>query len=67
MHQAMKSVLGSKMLLCVMGVSFLLMLATAVTGPLRPLYFVEVGADPVQLGFLMALPPAVSILTRVPS
>jgi len=63
----MKSVLESRMLLCVMGVSFLLLLASAITGPLRPLYFVEVGADPVQLGLLMALPSAVSILTRVPS
>jgi predicted MFS family arabinose efflux permease len=38
-----------------------------VTRALRPLYFVEVGADPVQLGLLMAVPAIVSIFTRVPS
>ena len=47
-------------------VSFFFILGFAVTGALRPLYFVEVGADPVQLGLLMAVPSIVAIFTRVP-
>ena len=34
---------------------------------LRPLYFVEVGANPMQLGLIMAVPSMVSLLTRVPA
>lgn len=48
-------------------VSFIYLLGSAVTRALRPLYFVEVGADPVQLGLLMAVPAIVSIFTRLPS
>ena len=47
-------------------VSFFLILSSAVTNALRPLYFVEVGATPMQLGLLMAVPSLVSLLTRVP-
>jgi MFS family permease len=63
----MRSLQGSKMLMSVIFVSFFFILGPAVTGALRPLYFVEVGADPVQLGLLMAVPSIVSIFTRVPS
>ena len=58
---------GSRLLLSVIGVSFLFILSSGVTGALRPLFFVEAGADPVQLGLLMAVPSLVSVLTRVPS
>lgn len=47
--------------------SFISLLGSAVTRDLRPLYFGEVGADPVQVGLLMAVPAIVSIFTRVPS
>ena len=47
-------------------VSFLFILGTAVTRPLRPIYFVEVGTKPFQLGLIMALPSLVALLTRVP-
>jgi DHA1 family multidrug resistance protein-like MFS transporter len=58
---------GPRLLLSVIGVSFLFILSSGVTGALRPLFFVEAGADPVQLGLLMAVPSLVSVLTRVPS
>ncbi len=54
-------------MMSVIFVSFFFILGFAVTGALRPLYFVEVGADPVQLGLLMAVPSIVAIFTRVPS
>ncbi len=63
----MKSLRHSRALLSIIFVSFIYLLGPAVTRALRPLYFVEVGADPVQLGLLMAVPAIVSIFTRVPS
>jgi len=57
----------SRALLSIIFVSFVSLLGSAATKALRPLYFVEVGADPVQLGLLMAVPAIVSIFTRVPS
>ena len=63
----MKSLQHSRALLSIIFVSFMYLLGSAVTRDLRPLYFVEVGADPVQLGLLMAVPAIVSIFTRVPS
>ena len=63
----MKSLRHSRALLSIIFVSFMYILGSAVTKDLRPLYFVEVGADPVQLGLLMAVPAIVSIFTRVPS
>ena len=63
----MKSSRYSRALLSIIFVSFSYLLGSAVTKALRPLYFVEVGADPVQLGLLMAVPSIVSIFTRVPS
>jgi DHA1 family multidrug resistance protein-like MFS transporter len=63
----MKLFKGPKLLLSVIGVSFLLILSSAVTNALRPLYFVEVGATPLQLGLIMALPSAVSLLIRIPA
>jgi MFS family permease len=63
----MKSSRYSRALLSIIFVSFSYLLGSAATKALRPLYFVEVGADPVQLGLLMAVPAIVSIFTRVPS
>ena len=63
----MKSSRYSRALLSIIFVSFSYLLGSAATRALRPLYFVEVGADPVQLGLLMAVPSIVSIFTRVPS
>jgi len=63
----MKSSRYSRALLSIIFVSFVSLLGSAATKALRPLYFVEVGADPVQLGLLMAVPAIVSIFTRVPS
>ena len=63
----MKSLQHSRALLSIIFVSFMYLLGSAVTRDLRPLYFVEVGSDPVQLGLLMAVPAIVSIFTRVPS
>lgn len=63
----MKSLRHSRALLSIIFVSFIYLLGPAVTRALRPLYFVEVGADPVQLGLLMAVPAIASIFTRVPS
>jgi MFS family permease len=63
----MKSALRSRLLLGIIGVSFLSIMAPALTGALRPLYIVEVGADPIQLALIMALPSFVSLLTRVPA
>ncbi len=57
---------GSKLLFGVVVVSFLFVFGFAVTGPLRPLYIVEVGANTVQLGLIMALPSMISLFTRVP-
>lgn len=62
----MKSLPGRRLLLSVIVVSFLLILSSAMTSALRPIYFVEVGASPVQLGLLMAVPSLVALLTRVP-
>ena len=47
----MKSSRYSRALLSIIFVS---LLGSAATKALRPLFFVEVGADPVQLGLLMA-------------
>jgi len=63
----MKSPAGHRLLLSVIIVSFLLILSSAVTMALRPLYFVEVGANQMQLGLIMAVPSMVSLLTRVPA
>ena len=62
----MKSLAGRRLLLSFITVSFLLILSSAVTRALRPLYFVEVGANTMQLGLIMAVPSMVSLLTRVP-
>ena len=62
----MKSLAGRRLLLSFIAVSFLLILSSAVTRALRPLYFVEVGANTMQLGLIMAVPSMVSLLTRVP-
>jgi MFS family permease len=58
---------GSRLLYTVIGISFLSIMAPALTGALRPLFIVEVGADLVQLALIMALPSFVSLLTRVPA
>lgn len=58
--------IGSKLLFGVVLVSFLFILGSAITNPIRPLYIVEVGATTAQLGLIMALPSMVSVLTRVP-
>jgi MFS family permease len=58
---------SSRLLYSVIGISFLSIMAPALTGALRPLYIIEVGADLVQLALLMALPSFVSLLTRVPA
>jgi MFS family permease len=63
----MKSLANRRLMLSVVAVSFFLILSSAVTRALRPLYFVEVGANPMQLGLIMAVPSFVSILTRVPA
>lgn len=63
----MKSLRYSRALLIFVFLSFISLLGSAVTRDLRPLYFGEVGADPVQVGLLMAVPAIVSIFTRVPS
>jgi MFS family permease len=63
----MRSFKGSKLLLSMILVSFLLILSSGVTRALRPLYFVEVGANQVQLGILMALPSLIMLLIRVPA
>jgi MFS family permease len=63
----MKTPRYSKAMLSIVFITFSYILGSAVTRALRPLYFVEVGADPVQLGLLMAVPSIVSIFTRVPS
>jgi MFS family permease len=57
----------SRALLSIIFVSFVSLLGSAATKALRPLFFVEVGADPVQLGLLMAVPAIIAIFTRVPS
>jgi DHA1 family multidrug resistance protein-like MFS transporter len=62
-----KSLADRRLLLSVIIVSFLFILSSAVTRALRPLYFVEVGASPMQLGLIMAVPSMVSLLTRVPA
>jgi MFS family permease len=62
-----KSLTGRWLLLSVIIVSFLLILSSAVTRALRPLYFVEVGASQIQLGLLMAVPSMVMLLIRVPA
>jgi len=58
---------SSRLLYTVIGISFLSIMAPALTGALRPLFIVEVGADLVQLALIMALPSFVSLLTRVPA
>jgi MFS family permease len=58
---------GSRLLYSIIGISFLTIMASSLTGALRPLFIIEVGADPMQLGFIMALPSFVSLLTRVPA
>jgi DHA1 family multidrug resistance protein-like MFS transporter len=63
----MKSLANRRLMLSVITVSFLLILSSAVTRALRPLYFVEVGANPMQLGLIMAVPSMVSLLIRVPA
>jgi MFS family permease len=63
----MKSLANRRLMLSVITVSFLLILSSAVTRALRPLYFVEVGANSMQLGLIMAVPSMVSLLIRVPA
>jgi MFS family permease len=58
---------SSKTLLSVVTISFLSLLGSSVTKALRPLYYVEVGSNSIQLGFLMAIPAIISIFTRIPS
>ena len=58
---------GSRLLYSIIGISFLTIMASSLTGALRPLFIVEVGADPVQLGLIMALPSFITLLTRVPA
>lgn len=57
----------TRLLYVIVLVSFLFILGYAVSEPIKPLYVVQVGASPLELGFIMALPSLVSILTRVPS
>ncbi|MDP6458959.1 MAG: MFS transporter [Candidatus Bathyarchaeota archaeon] len=63
----MKSSRYSWVLLSFVFLSFMSLLGSSVTRDLRPLYFGRVGANPVQIGLLMAIPDIVSIFTRVPS
>lgn len=65
-QKAMQLSSDKKLLYIVIGASLLLMLGTAVTRPLLPLFIVKVGATSVQLGFIMALPRIVSAFTRLP-
>lgn len=58
---------SSKTLLSVVIVSFLSLLGSSITKALRPLFYVEVGTDSIQLGLLMAIPAIISIFTRIPS
>ena len=57
---------GSKTLLVVGAVTFLSLLGTAVSDPIRPLFIVNVGSTTFELGLIMALQSLVSVLTRVP-
>lgn len=63
----MKSLLSQRLLVGIILVSFFQVLSSAVTQALRPIYFVEVGANTVQLGAIMAIPSVVTLLTRVPA
>jgi MFS family permease len=62
----MRLLTGQKILSGIIGVSFLLMLGFMITEPIRPIFIVEVGASPMQLGLIMALYPFISILIRIP-
>ncbi len=63
----MKPIAGQKLLIVIILVTFFQVLSSAVTQALRPIYFVEVGANTVQLGIIMAVPSIVTLLTRVPA
>jgi len=58
---------GSRLLYAVVATTFLFILGSAVSDPVRPLFITQVGATALQLGFIMALPSLVSVLTRVPA
>ena len=58
---------GSKTLLVIGAVTFLSLLGTAVSDPIRPLFIVNVGSTTFELGLIMALQSLVSVLTRVPA
>lgn len=58
---------GSKTLLVIGGVTFLSLLGTAVSDPIRPLFIVNVGSTTFELGMIMALQSLVSVLTRIPA
>jgi MFS family permease len=57
---------GSKTLLVVGAVTFLSLMGTAISDPIRPLFIIDVGSTTLELGLITAVQSLISVLTRVP-
>ena len=58
---------GSRTILVIGAVTFLTLLGSAISEPIRPLFIVNVGATTLELGLIMAMYSLVSVVTRIPA
>jgi MFS family permease len=63
----MQQLAGSRTVLVLVAVTFLLLLGASISEPIRPLFIVGVGASTLELGLVMALQSLVSVATRIPA
>ena len=61
----MQPLTGSKVLLIIGAITFLSVLSTAITEPIRPLFITGVGSTTLELGLIMALQSIVSVIARL--
>ena len=67
LRQDMQLFAGSRTILVIGVVTFLTLLGTAISEPIRPLFIVNVGSTTLELGLIMALSSLVSLVTRIPA
>lgn len=56
----------TKTLLVIGAVTFLCLMGTSISDPIRPLFIIDVGSTTLELGLITAVQSLISVLTRVP-